>query len=165
MERRSHPRRPLGAFLRDPPVIFPQAVYCWGSILDPGSVSGSCPPLVLVLAAPLNSVAGLCGPALCPGLVLLLCSSCPSLGCAHELCGWALWPGSVAGLWPAPELCGLALCLGLVLLLSCCSLVFSYGRTISGRCPCRQKPLIKQFARAYQEIVFDYSKVGPNESF
>ena len=38
---------------------------------------GSCPPLVLVLAAPLNSVAGLCGPALCPGLVLLLSLSWP----------------------------------------------------------------------------------------
>ena len=34
-----------------------------GWALWPGSVSGSCPPLVLVLAAPLNSVAGLCGPA------------------------------------------------------------------------------------------------------
>ena len=51
---------------------------------------GSCPPLagprpllVLVLAVPLNSVAGLCGPALCPGL----------LGRAPELCGWSLWPG------------------------------------------------------------------------
>ena len=34
-----------------------------GWALWPGSVSGSCPPLILVLAAPLNSVAGLCGPA------------------------------------------------------------------------------------------------------
>ena len=34
-----------------------------GWALWPGSASGSCPPLVLVLAAPLNSVAGLCGPA------------------------------------------------------------------------------------------------------
>ena len=40
----------------------------------------------LTLAAPLNSVAGLCGPALCPGLVLLL-----------SLSGWALWPGFVSG--------------------------------------------------------------------
>ena len=39
-----------------------------GPALWPGSVSGSCPPLVLVLAAPLNSVAGLCGPALRPHL-------------------------------------------------------------------------------------------------
>ena len=55
-----------------------------GWALWPGSVSGpclllssSCPPLVLVLAAPLNSVAGLCGPALCPGLVLRLSLSWP----------------------------------------------------------------------------------------
>ena len=41
------------------------------------ALSSSCPPLVLVLAAPLNSVAGLCGPALCPGLVLLLSLSWP----------------------------------------------------------------------------------------
>ena len=34
----------------------------------PGSVSGSCPPLVLVLAAPLNSVAGLWGPVFWRGV-------------------------------------------------------------------------------------------------
>ena len=50
---------------------------------------GSCPPLVLVLAAPLNSVAGLCG-RLC---VRVLSSSCPCLGRAPELCGLSLWPG------------------------------------------------------------------------
>ena len=110
-----------------------KTVYCWGSILDKKSWPHS-------LAAPLNSVAGLCGlalwpgsvsgscpclgrarlnsvawlcgRALCPGLVLLLCSSCPSLGRAPELSGRALWPG-------------------LVLLLYCSSLVFPYGRTIS----------------------------------
>ena len=42
--------------------FFPQAVCCWGSILEKKSWPHS-------LAAPLNSVAGLCGPALCPGLV------------------------------------------------------------------------------------------------
>ena len=55
-----------------------------------GSVAGPCPPLVLVLAAPLNSVAGLCGPALCPGLVLLLSLSWPRPR--------TLWPVSVARL-------------------------------------------------------------------
>ena len=113
-------------------IFFPQTVYCWGSILGkkswphslaapnlwPGSVSGSCPPLVLVLALSRS----------CPPLVLLLSFFCPppSLGRAHELCGLALWPGSVSGscpslvLWPrcpaldtltgrAPELCGRAL--------------------------------------------------------
>ena len=83
----------------------PQTVYCWGSILRkklatltgrapelcgwalwPRSVSGPCPPLVLVLAAPLNSVAGLSGPPLC----LALPSSCPCLG----------WPRSVSGSCP-----------------------------------------------------------------
>ena len=51
-----------------------QAVYCWGSILEkiwPHS-----------LAAPLNSVARLC--------VWAFSSSCPCLGRAPELCGWAL---------------------------------------------------------------------------
>ena len=46
---------------------------------------GSCPPLVLVLAAPLNSVAGLC--------VRVLSSSCPCFDRAPELCGWSLRPG------------------------------------------------------------------------
>ena len=50
-----------------------------------GSVAGPCPLLVLVLAGPLNSVAGLC--------VQALSSSCPPLGRAPELCGWSLWPG------------------------------------------------------------------------
>ena len=46
-----------------------------GWALRPGSVSGPCPPLVLILAAPLNSV-GLCGPVggSCPPLVLVLSS-------------------------------------------------------------------------------------------
>ena len=97
---------------------------CPGLVLlnSVNSVAGLCvqalSPLVLLLAAPLNSVnsmAGLCGWALCPGLVLLLSSSsrpCPSLGRAPELsqpCGWAVWL--------APELCqlcGWALCPGLL---------------------------------------------------
>ena len=90
-------------------MIFPQTVYCWGSILERKElatltgralelcgwalVAGPCPPLVLLLAAPLNSVnsvAGFCGWA--------LSSSCPPLGRAPELCqlcGWALWLGLV----------------------------------------------------------------------
>ena len=58
-------------------------------------------------------ITGLLSPS-CPlcwalwlGLVLFLSSSCPCLGRAPELCGWALWPGSVFGscpplvpLWP-----------------------------------------------------------------
>ena len=69
-----------------------------------GSVAGPCPPLVLLVAAPLNSVnsvAGLCGWA--------LSSSCPPLGRAPELCRLC---GFVAGPCPlgrAPELCGWAL--------------------------------------------------------
>ena len=35
---------------------------CPGDVLCGWALSSSCPPLVLVLAAPLNSVAGLCGP-------------------------------------------------------------------------------------------------------
>ena len=42
---------------------------------------------MFVCVASLNSVAGVCDPALCPGLVLLLCLSWPCL----ELCGWSLW--------------------------------------------------------------------------
>ena len=107
-------------------------------------MAGPCPPLVLLLDAPLNSVncvAGLCGWALWLGLVLLLAaplnsvnsvaglcgwalsSSCPPLGRAPELCqlcGWAL-SSSCPPLGRAPELCqlcGWALWLGLVLLLS-----------------------------------------------
>ena len=69
-------------------------------------------------------MAGLCGPALCPGLVLLFvlllfskqiqtvyCGSsilekkelATLTGRAPQLCGWALWPGSVSG--PCPPLC------------------------------------------------------------
>ena len=76
-----------------------------------GSVAGPCPPLVLLVAAPLNSLNSVAGP--CPPLVLLvysnswlgsvarlcvrvLSSSCPCLGRAPELCGWALWPGSAS---------------------------------------------------------------------
>ena len=79
--------------------FFPQTVYCWSSILEKKSWPHS-------LAAPLNSVAGLCVQALsssCPlwlGLVLFLSSFCPCLGRAPELCGWALWPGSVSGSCP-----------------------------------------------------------------
>ena len=40
---------------------WPPLVLCAG--LCGWALSSSCPPLVLVLAAPLNSVAGLCGPA------------------------------------------------------------------------------------------------------
>ena len=50
------------------PLLSPSIQQLCGWALWPGSVSGSCPPLVLVLAAPLNSVAGLCGPALRPHL-------------------------------------------------------------------------------------------------
>ena len=85
--------------------VFPQAVYCWGSILPrkkelatltgrapelcgwalwPGSVSGPCSPLVLLLSLSWPR------PELC---VRVLSSSCPCLGCAPELCGWSLWPG------------------------------------------------------------------------
>ena len=58
-----------------------------GWALWPGSVSGSCPPLVLVLATPLNSVA-----ALCP-LVLVLAAPLNSVA---GLCGPAYW----RGVWP-----------------------------------------------------------------
>ena len=51
--------------------------------------------------------------ALWLGLVLFLSSSCHCLGRVPELCGWALWPGSVSGSCPclgrAPELCGWSL--------------------------------------------------------
>ena len=63
-------------------------------------MAGPFSPLVLLLAAVLNSVnsvAGLCGWA--------FSSSCPPLGRAPELCqlcGWALWLGFVAG--PCPPL-------------------------------------------------------------
>ena len=92
-------------------VVFPQTVYCWGSILERkglatltgrapelcgwapwlGSVAGlcgwalssSCPP-------PVNSVAGLCGWA--------LSSSCPPpVNSVAGLCGWAL-----SSSWPRP---------------------------------------------------------------
>ena len=78
--------------------MFPQAVYCWGSILERkelATLTGRAPELcgwALWL-----SVAGLCGWA--------LSSSCPPLGRAPQLCqlcGWALWLGSVAG--PCPPL-------------------------------------------------------------
>ena len=89
----------------------PPLVFCgWGSVSRP------CPCLVLLLAAPLDSVAGLCVllssvAGLCVQALSSSCSlwpralssSCPCLGRA---------PDSVAGL------CGPALCPGLVLLLS-----------------------------------------------
>ena len=79
-------------------LLIPQTVYCWGSILEKKSWPHS-------LAAPLNTVAGLC--------VQALSSSCP------------LWLGSVSRPCPlgrAPELCGW-LCVQAVLLLSS-----SFGR-------------------------------------
>ena len=60
-----------------PPLVVSAGLCGW-------ALSSSCPPLVLVLAAPLSSVAGLC--------VGVLSSSCPCLGRAPEL-GWSLWPG------------------------------------------------------------------------
>ena len=106
-------------------------------------MSRPCPPLVLLLAAPLNSVnsvAGLCGWAL-QALFLVLAAplnsfwalrlSRPSPPELCQLCGWAVWLGSVSRPCPplsssAPlnsvnsvaGLCGWALCPGLVLLLS-----------------------------------------------
>ena len=80
-------------------------LLCPGLVLLFSSVAGPCPPLGR------NSLAGLCGWALCPGLVLLcplwlgsmagpcpplvrvLSSSCSCLGRAPELSGWCLWPG------------------------------------------------------------------------
>ena len=155
--------------------MFPQAVYCWGSILERkelatltgrapelcgwalwlsvaglcgwalssscpplgrapqlcqlcgwalwlGSVAGPCPPLVLLLAAPLNSVNSVAVSSSCPAcppLVLLLAAPLNSVSVAG-LCGWAL-SSSCPPLGRAPELCqlcGWALCpgLGLVLL-------------------------------------------------
>ena len=74
---------------------FLQKVYCWGSIMENKSWPHS-------LAAPLNSV-----------------------GRAPELCGWALWHGSVSSSCPcrgrAPVLCGTALCPGRLVLLLCSS--------------------------------------------
>ena len=104
--------------------IIPQTIYCWGSILEKTSWPHS-------LAAPLNSVAGLCGPTLCPGLVLLLSSSCSP---SSLLLGFHLKKELATLTDRAPELCGWALCPGLVFLLcsSCPSLVlllsFSWPR-------------------------------------
>ena len=70
------------------------------------AVAGPC-PLVLLLAAPLNSVNSVAGP--CPPLVLLLAAPLNSVNSVAGLCGWALWLFSVAGrchplvlLLPAP---------------------------------------------------------------
>ena len=75
---------------RDVVVFFPQTVYCWGSILEKKSWPHS-------LAAPLNSVAGLCVQVLSSSVawlcVRVLSFSCPCLGRVPELCGWSLWPG------------------------------------------------------------------------
>ena len=60
-----------------PPWLGSVSRPCPPLVLCGWALSSSCLPLVLVLAAPLNSVAGLCGPALCPGLVLLLSLSWP----------------------------------------------------------------------------------------
>ena len=82
-----------------------RALVCYGWLT--GLLSSSCP---------------LCW-ALWLGLVLFLSSSCPCPGHAPELCGWALWRGSVSGSCPplvdpclgrAPELCGWALWPGLL---------------------------------------------------
>ena len=54
---------PLVLFFSSSCPCFGRAPELCGWALWPGSVSRSCPPLVLALAAPLNSVAGLCGPA------------------------------------------------------------------------------------------------------
>ena len=79
-------------------------------------MAGPCPPLVLLLAAPLNSVnsvAGLRGWALssscpplgrAPELLGSVAGPCPPLGRARELCplcGWALWLWAM-WLGPAP---------------------------------------------------------------
>ena len=77
-------------------------------------MAGPCPPLVLVLAAPLNSVNSVAGP--CPPLVLLLAAPLNSVNSVAGLCGWALRLGLVLLLsssWPRPSvnsvagLCGL----------------------------------------------------------
>ena len=63
--------------------IFPQTIYCWGSILERKELA-------------------------------------TLTGRAPELCGWALWLGSVAGPWPplvlllAATLNSVTLCLGFV---------------------------------------------------
>ena len=121
-----------GRFLKD---LFPQTVYCWGSILERkelatltgrapelcgwapwlGSVSASCPPLG---RAP--ELCQLCGWALWLGLVLLLAAPLDSVNSVAGLCGWAL-SSSCPPRGRAPELCqlcGWALWLGLVPLLS-----------------------------------------------
>ena len=123
---------------------------------------GPCPPLVLVLAAPLNSVnsvAGLCGwalssscspfgraPELCQlcgrALWLALSSSCPplvnSVNSVAGLCGWAL-SSSCPPFGRVPELCqlcGWALWLGLVLLLAApLNSVNVWLGSVAGPCP------------------------------
>ena len=128
--------------------IFPQTVYCWGSILERkelATLTGPAPDLC-GWALWLGSVAGLCGWALsssCPPLgrapeLCQLCgcgwalSSCPPLGRAPELCqlcGWAL-SSSCPPLGRAPELCqlcGWALWLGFVAVLC--------GWALSSSCP------------------------------
>ena len=82
-------------------LCIPQTVYCWGSILEKKSWPHS-------LAAPLNSVAGLCVQALssssffvwlgsvsrpCPPLVLVLAAPLNSVA---GLCGPVYW----RGVWP-----------------------------------------------------------------
>ena len=93
-------------------------------------MAGPCPPLVLLLAAPLNSVnsvAGLCGWALssswprpwtlstlwlgsvagpCPPLVLLVAAPLNSVNSVAGLCGWALSPSCPPSI---QQLCGWAL--------------------------------------------------------
>ena len=81
--------------------LFPQTVSSWGSILERkelATLTGRAPELcgwalwlglVLLLAAPLNSVNSVAGP--CPPLVLLLAAPLNSVNFVAGLCGWALW--------------------------------------------------------------------------
>ena len=75
-----------------PPLARVCQLFCWAVWL--GSVSRPCPPLVLVLAAPLMCLPLGRAPELCQNCGWALSSSCPPLGRAPELCqlcGWALW--------------------------------------------------------------------------
>ena len=127
----------LGSVSRPCPPLVPQTVYCWGSIYQakirrwPHSLS-----------ALLKSVTGLCGWALCPGLVLLL-SSVAGL-CVQALSSscplWRLCVQAFSSSCPprgrAPDQwlgCGWALCPGLVLLLS--SVAGLCVQALSSSCP------------------------------
>ena len=116
-------------------VVFPQTVYCWGSILERkglATLTGRAPEIcgwaLWPCPPPVNSVAGLCGWALfsswprpctlsslrlgsvagpCPPLVLLLLLAAP-LKSVNSVagCGWAL-SSSCPPLGRAPALCQL----------------------------------------------------------